>query len=177
MENFRLQPRRTKAEKWLELSNKSEITGFYMEKNSKFSGRCSWGCFMRHRYPWFLWCCFWSPYFFNHRLCGRPCCRPGIICISHLSSLLLLHRRTVFLILVKQMVVDFHPSAFCHVHQIYKRLHYLFRSILTIHGSRAMHWQPAVFTALANWLLAGLSRVNKQAIAESGENPKWGGVA
>ena len=40
---------------------------FYMEKNSKCTGSFFWGCFMRHRLPYFLWCCFWSPYFFNRR--------------------------------------------------------------------------------------------------------------
>ena len=49
---------------------------------SKFIGSFSWGCFMRHRLQWFLWCCFWSPYFFNRSFCGRPCCKTSVICIS-----------------------------------------------------------------------------------------------
>ena len=60
----------------------SRITGFYMGKNSKFTGSFSRGCFMWHRLQWFLWCCFWSPYFFNRPFCGRPCCKTSIICIS-----------------------------------------------------------------------------------------------
>ena len=36
--------------------------GFRRERiASKFTGSFSWGCFMRHRLQWFLWCCFWSP--------------------------------------------------------------------------------------------------------------------
>ena len=31
---------------------------------------------------WFLWCCFWSPYFFNRLFCGRPCCKTSSTCIS-----------------------------------------------------------------------------------------------
>ena len=65
-----------------EMSNKSEITRFYAGKNSKFTGSFSWCCFMWHGLPWFLWCCFWSPYFFNRLFCGRPCCKTSIICIS-----------------------------------------------------------------------------------------------
>ena len=72
----------TKVEKWLEPSNKSEITGFYMEKNSKFTVSFSRGLFMRHRLLWFLWCCFWSSHFFNYLFCGRSCCKTSIICIS-----------------------------------------------------------------------------------------------
>ena len=52
-----------KLEKWYEPSNKSAITGFCTGKNSKFTGSFSWGCFMF--YAWFLWCCFWSPFFFQ----------------------------------------------------------------------------------------------------------------
>ena len=63
MENFQLQSWKIKLEKWHEPSNKSAITGFYAGKNSKFTESFSGGCFMRHRLPWFLWCCFWSPYF------------------------------------------------------------------------------------------------------------------
>ena len=71
-----------KLEKWHEPSNKSEITGFYMEKNSKFTGSFSWSFFMRHRLPWFLSGCFWSPCFFNSPFRGIPCCKTSIICIS-----------------------------------------------------------------------------------------------
>ena len=71
-----------KLEKWHEPSNKSETTGFYTEKNSKITRSFSWGSFMRHRLQWFLWCCFWSSYFFNRPSCGRPCCETSIICIS-----------------------------------------------------------------------------------------------
>ena len=39
---------------------------------------------------------------------------------------------------------------FYHVRQTYKRLHYLFRDIFTIHYSRVMHWQLVVLTVLAN---------------------------
>ena len=63
-------------------SNKSEITGFYTRKNSKFTGSFCWGCFMRHRLPRFLWCCFWFQYFFDRPICGRQCCKTSIICIS-----------------------------------------------------------------------------------------------
>ena len=45
--------RGTWLEKWHKPSNKSEITGFYTGKNSKFTGSFSWGCFMRHRLQWF----------------------------------------------------------------------------------------------------------------------------
>ena len=51
-------------------------------KNRKSTGSFSWGCFMRHRLQWFLWRCFWSPYFFNRPFCGRPYCKTSIICIS-----------------------------------------------------------------------------------------------
>ena len=115
LENFKLQSWKIKLEKWHEPRNKSEITGFYMGKNSKFTGSFSWGCFMRHRLQWFLWCCFWSPYFFNRPFCGRPCCyyylyqllkhtihqhQPQEAHCFHLSSLYLLYWGTVFLILV-----------------------------------------------------------------------------
>ena len=66
MENFKLQSWKIKIEKYHEPSNKFEFM-FYMEKNSKCTGSFFWGCFMRHRLPYFLWCCFWSPYFFNRR--------------------------------------------------------------------------------------------------------------
>ena len=84
----------------------SRITGFYMGKNSKFTGSFSWGCFMWHRLQCFLWCCFWSPYFFNCLFCGRPCCKTSIPAPTLRSSLLslfslhLLYWGTVFLILV-----------------------------------------------------------------------------
>ena len=82
LENFNLQSWKVKLEKWHEPSNKSAITGFHIGKNSKFSGSFSWGCFMRHRLPWFLWCCFWFPYFFDCPFCGRPCCKNSIISIN-----------------------------------------------------------------------------------------------
>ena len=82
MENFKLQSWKIKLEKWHETSNKSEITGFYTGENSKITGSFPWGCFMRHTLQWFLWCCFWSPYFFNRPFCDRPCCKTIIICIS-----------------------------------------------------------------------------------------------
>ena len=56
--------------KWHQPSNKFEITWFYMGKNSKFTGSFSWGFFMWHKLQWFLRCCLWSPYFFNHLCCG-----------------------------------------------------------------------------------------------------------
>ena len=37
------------------------------------------------RLQWFLWCCFWCPYFFNRPFCGRTCCKTSIICISYWS--------------------------------------------------------------------------------------------
>ena len=58
LENFKLQSQKTKLEKWHEPSNKFEITGLYVEKNSKFTGSFSWGCFMRHRLPWFFYVAF-----------------------------------------------------------------------------------------------------------------------
>ena len=67
MGNFKLQLWKIKLEKWHETSNKSEITGFYTGKSSKITRNFSWGCFMQHRLQWFLWSCFWSPYFFNLR--------------------------------------------------------------------------------------------------------------
>ena len=38
MENFKPQSWKIKLEKWHGPSNKSEISGFYKEKNSKFTG-------------------------------------------------------------------------------------------------------------------------------------------
>ena len=73
MKNFKLQSWKIKLEKWYEPSNKSEITGFYMGKSSKFPPSFSWDCFMRHRLQWFLWCYVWSPYFFYRTFCDRPC--------------------------------------------------------------------------------------------------------
>ena len=161
--------KKIKLEKWHEPSNKSAITGFYTVKNSKLTGSFSWGCFMRHRLPWFL-CCFWFPYFFNRPFCGRPCCKtssisiscwirwfpstnpkeltaftspPSTSCTGEQSSSFLCNR----------WLLVFIHQPFCHVHQIYKRLHYLLWDIFTIHHSRVMHWQPAVFTVLMNWLL------------------------
>ena len=52
--------------------------------------------------------------------------------------------------LCNRWLLVFIHQPFGHVHQIYKRLHCLFWGILTIHYSRVMHWQPAVFTVLAN---------------------------
>ena len=37
-ENFKQQPWKAKLENWHEPSNKSEVTGFYMEKSSKVTG-------------------------------------------------------------------------------------------------------------------------------------------
>ena len=44
LENFKLQSWKIKIKKWHEPSSKSEITEFYMRKNSKFTGSFSWGC-------------------------------------------------------------------------------------------------------------------------------------
>ena len=63
-------------------SSNSEITAFYTGKNNKITGSFSWGRIIRYRLQWFLWCCFWSPYFFNRPFCDRPCCKTSIICIS-----------------------------------------------------------------------------------------------
>ena len=93
-------------------SKKSEITGFYMSDNSKFTGRFSWGCSMRHRLLWFRWCCFWFPYFFNRPFCGRLCCKTSIICIccwsrwftsTNLRSSLLLPLLSLLLVLEKSL--------------------------------------------------------------------------
>ena len=168
MEYFKLQSWKIKLEKWHRPSNKSEITAFYTRKNSKFTGSFCLGCFMRNRLPWFLWCCFWSPCFFNRPFYGRMNWKTSIICIScwwftstnakklttftsspptsytgEQSSLFLCN---------KWLLIFIHQPIF-HVHQIYKPMHYLLWGILTIHHSRIMHWQPAIFTVLLNWLL------------------------
>ena len=53
--------------------------------NLLVTGSFPWGPFMWHSYrlQWFLWCCFWSPYFFNSLFWGRPCCKNSLICISY----------------------------------------------------------------------------------------------
>ena len=44
-------------------------------------------------------------------------------------------------------------SSISHLFTMFtKWLHYLFWCILTIDHSRVMHWQPAAFTVLMNWL-------------------------
>ena len=91
LKNFKLQSWKTKLEKSHEPS-KSEITGIYMEKNSKFTGSFSWGCFMRHRLSWFLCCCFWSPYFLNRPFCGRPCCKTSIYLYQLLKQMIHQHQ-------------------------------------------------------------------------------------
>ena len=103
MGNFKLQSWKTKLVKWYKSSNKYELSGFYMEKNSRFTGSFSWGC-LTHYSPVLLfdvfrgyrkatpdcdglmrrsihWCCFLSTCFFNHPFCGRPCCKTSIIYI------------------------------------------------------------------------------------------------
>ena len=44
---------------------------------------------------------------------------------------------------------------------------YLIWGILTVHHSKVMHWQPAVFTVLMNWLLGRFVSVSKQVKIES----------
>ena len=58
-----------------------ESLDFTRERIANFTGSFSWGCFMRHRLQWFLWCCFLSSYVFSRPFCGRPCCKTSIICI------------------------------------------------------------------------------------------------
>ena len=57
-------------------------------KSLGFTWKSFWGCFMRHKLPGFPWCCFWSPYFFNRSICGRPWKKllKIIICIRCWSS-------------------------------------------------------------------------------------------
>ena len=139
MENFKLQSWKIKLEKWHEPSNKSTITGFYKGKNSKFTGSFFWGCFMRHRLK-FLWCCFWSPLLYLYQLLKQ-------MIPQHQGSVLspLLHPPLILgNSLPNSCVTDgcwfSSISHFCHVHQIYKRLHNLLWGILTIRHSRVMHW-------------------------------------
>ena len=155
-------------EKWYELSNKSEITGFCTGKNSKFTWSFSWGCFMWHRLSWFLWCCFWSPYFFNCPFCGRLCCETKIICIYQLLKQMI-HQYQLSLLspllpqplilgnsLPKYCVADgCWFSSISHFAMLTKSINdcTILSSILTIYHSRVMHWQLAAFTVLINWLL------------------------
>ena len=129
LENFKRRSWKTKLENCHEPSNKSEITGFYMEKRANF-----------------LWVftSFLSPYFCNRPLCGRNCCKSSILSVaveadgspaptlwssllspSLPSKLLLLNRSCWFLSI----------NPFCHVCQIYKLLHHFFWGIVTINNS------------------------------------------
>ena len=71
---------------------------------------------------------------------------PHIFSIVHF----VVDRVAKLIVLCNRWLLVFIHQPFCHVYQIYKRLHYLFCGILTIHHSRVMHWQPAVFTVLMN---------------------------
>ena len=97
--------------------------------------------YMRHRLPWFLWCCFWSPYLFNSPFYGsRWFTRNNP---KKLSPFTLLPPP-----LANSWVTDgcwfSSIDPFTMFAKSIKRLHYLFRGTLVIHDSRVMHY--------SNWL-------------------------
>ena len=154
MENFKLQSWKIKLETWHETTNKSEITGYYTAKNSKIIGSFSWGCFDLHISSIFR--------FVVDRVAKlvlsvsvaeaddspAPTLRSSLL--SHLLPLPLKLGNS----LPNSCVTDcYWFSSISHLFTMFtKWLHYLFWCILTIDHSRVMHWQPAAFTVLMNWL-------------------------
>ena len=72
----------TEVKFYPEVKSQTGLSSLWVSCKRALIGSFSWGCFMQHRLQWFLWCCFWSPYFFNRSFYGRPCCETSIICIS-----------------------------------------------------------------------------------------------
>ena len=138
MENFKLQSRKTRVEKWLEPSNKSEITGFYMEKVANLLGIST---------------SFLSPYFRNRLFWVHGAAKlvfvivsvvleaddlPAPILLRSLLSPLLPRLLVLWNSLSKSFWTNacrFSPSALFHVFEIYKWLHCFFWVFLTIHDS------------------------------------------
>ena len=116
---------------------------------------------------------FWSPYSCNRPVYSRRCCKTSI-CISccrsrqftctdpmMLSTLTvgLLYWETVFLALFEQIVAGFHPSALLPCLPNLS----MASSFILFPVTRWMHWSPAAFTVLTNWLLVRfVSRVYLQ---------------
>ena len=124
---------------------------------------------MRHRLQWFLWCCSWSPNFFNRPFCGRPCCKTRVICIScwsrwftstTLRSLLLSPLLPQPIILGNSLpnscVTDgFWFSSISHFAKFTKSISdcTIFFDAFSLFIILVMQWRPAVFIVLTNWLL------------------------
>ena len=90
---------------------------------------------------------FWFPHYCNHPFCGRRFCKTSI-CNSCC--------RTRWFTCNNPMKLSaFTYSPFCHVRQIISGFTISFGSFLLfmIPIKREMHWSPAVFTVLMNWLL------------------------
>ena len=126
--------------------------------------------------------------------CGRPC-KTSIVCTSCWSrwftstnpkklsaftsstSTSCTAEQLPKLLLNRWLLVFIHQP-FCHVCQAYKRLHYLFWGVLTIHDSRVIHWQPAVLQSQQIDCLAGLcclftfNFIGNQVKIESGKTPR-----
>ena len=159
-------------------------------KNSNFTGSFSWGCFMWHRLSWFLWCCFWSPYFARSivdrvvklvlfvsvteaDVSPAPTLRNSLL-LFLLPPPLVLHNS-----LPNSFVTDVcwfsSVSPFAMFAKPINDCTISFGGILTIHDSREMHRQPAVFTVLANWLFgrfvsfSTLNFISKQVKIDSGK--------
>ena len=129
MENFKLQSWKIKLEKWHEPSNKSEFIGFYMEKNSKFTGSFSWSFLCDIHFRAFCDVAF-DPHIYSivRFVLDRAAklilfvsvaeindSQASTLRSSAFSPLLpphLIYWGTVFPILVKQILAGFHASAF-----------------------------------------------------------------
>ena len=147
MENFKLQLWKTKLEKRQEPSNKFEITGFYTGKNSKLTGSFSWG--------------------FSSIVC---------VVLDHVAKLVLfvsvveaddspaptLGSSLLSPLLPPPLILrSSRPNSCVTDSYWFSSISHFAMFTKSINGctisfgaySRVMHWQPAVFTVLMNWLL------------------------
>ena len=136
-QKLRIQSWKTKFENWHEPSNKSEITGFYMEKIADIVEVSTY---------------LWSSYLSNRLFCGKLY-RKTSICVSFCRS----RRFTCtspmklsafisppstscseeqsFQLLLNRCLLVFILQLFCYIRQIYTWLHHFFWFILTMHDS------------------------------------------
>ena len=150
-ENFKRQSWKTILENWHKPSYKSEITGFYMEKIAFLLG---------------VFSSFWFPYFCNRPFCSRKCCKNNI-CISccrsrwftstnpmKLSAFASLPRP---LVLGNSLLLNWFssisPFAMSTKSMNVFTISFGTFSLFMILFTRGIHWPPAVFTVITNWLL------------------------
>ena len=165
MENFKLQLWKTKLEKRQEPSNKFEITGFYTGKNSKLTGSFSWGFLCDTDFHGFIDVAF-DPHV------------SSIVCVvlDHVAKLVLfvsvveaddspaptLGSSLLSPLLPPPLILRSSLPNSCVTDSYwFSSISHFAMFTKSINGctisfgaySRVMHWQPAVFTVLMNWLL------------------------